>query len=79
MSNTTEHFIVRLDADLKKRLKVRAALSHTDMSKIAREAIANHLRALERADRGRQIVQELSGRAGPGMSTDEIMALTRGE
>ena len=29
--------------------------------------------------RGRRIVERMWGHAGPGMSTDEIMALTRGE
>lgn len=29
--------------------------------------------------RGRTIVERMRGSAGPGMSTDEIMALTRGE
>ncbi|WP_250285472.1 AbrB/MazE/SpoVT family DNA-binding domain-containing protein [Frankia sp. CiP1_Cm_nod2] len=29
--------------------------------------------------RGRRIVRQLRGTAPPGMSTDEIMALTRGE
>lgn len=28
---------------------------------------------------GRMLVEHMRGRAGPGMSTDEIMALTRGE
>jgi predicted transcriptional regulator len=82
MTNTTigeRTLIVRLDAELKQRLKIRAAVDRTDMSKIAREALGEYLDKLERADRARQVVEELTGSAGPGMSTDEIMALTRGE
>jgi predicted transcriptional regulator len=78
-SPTGETLIVRLDASLKRRLKLRAALDRTDMSKIAREAIETDLQRRERVDRAREVVEKLAGSAGPGMSTDEIMALTRGE
>jgi antitoxin PrlF len=36
-------------------------------------------KASEGQDRGRQIVDQLRGRGDVAMSTDEIMALTRGE
>jgi AbrB family looped-hinge helix DNA binding protein len=37
------------------------------------------MKASEGQDRGRQIVSRLRGRGDVAMSTDEIMALTRGE
>jgi predicted transcriptional regulator len=71
--------IVRLDPALKDRLKLAATLQHTDMSKISRQVITGYVERFEREGKGRQLVEELTGRAGPGMTTDEIMALTRGE
>ena len=82
MTNTdvTERtLIVRLDPELKHRLKVRAARDRTDMSKIARQALELFLDDRERADRAREIVEQAAGTARAGMTTDEIMALTRGE
>ena len=81
MTNTIGQrtLIVRLEPQLKHRLKVRAALDRTDMSKIAREALEDYLDKLDRADRARGIVERATGSAGPGMTTDEIMSLTRGE
>jgi AbrB family looped-hinge helix DNA binding protein len=37
------------------------------------------LKAAKRPDRGERIIRHLRGRGGVKMSTDEIMALTRGE
>ena len=75
--------MIKLDRALKERLKAAAAEHDTDMSKIAREAIARHLDALERQRRepGRVAdwIEQMSGTATVKMTTDEIMALTRGE
>ncbi len=49
------------------------------MSEIARQAIEARLDELDRADRARRMIERAAGSAGPGMSTDEIMSLTRGE
>ena len=76
--------MVKLDPQLKRRLKLAAVEYGTDMSKLVREAIAAHLDELDRqrrADdtRGRRLVEHMQGRGTVQLSTDEIMALTRGE
>lgn len=71
--------MVRLEPTLKRRLKRAAAELDTDMSKLTREALEEYLDRIERDGRGRRIVERLTGSAGPGLTTDEIMALTRGE
>ena len=79
MSSNTDTLIVRLDPQVKRRLAVRAAGDRTNMSEIARQAIEARLDELDRADRARRMIERAAGSAGPGMSTDEIMSLTRGE
>lgn len=79
-----EPLMVKLEPELKRRLKIEAARSGTDMSKMVREAIVEILdrRESERRKeegRGRRLVEHMTGRATSGMTTDEIMALTRGE
>jgi predicted transcriptional regulator len=81
-SYTYDPLIVKLDPELKRRLKVAAARSGTDMSKLTRRAIEEYLDRLEphrrRGGRGSELVEHLRGRATSNLSTDEIMALTRG-
>jgi predicted transcriptional regulator len=81
MSNTVgeKTLIVRLEPQLKHRLKIRAAVDRTDMSKIAREALEAYLDKRDRVDQARGIVERAAGSATTEMTTDEIMALTRGE
>lgn len=79
-----EPLMVKLEPELKKRLKVEAATSGTDMSKMVRAMIVAELdrREQERrldGDRGARLIEHMRGRATGGMTTDEIMALTRGE
>jgi hypothetical protein len=76
--------MVKLEPELKHRLKIEAARSKTDMSKMVRAMIAADLDRRERErrkeeGRGRRLVEHMTGRATSGMTTDEIMALTRGE
>jgi predicted transcriptional regulator len=76
--------MVKLEPDLKRRLKIEAAASGTDMSKMVREMIANELDRRERErrrdeGRGKRLVEHMRARATGKMTTDEIMALTRGE
>ncbi len=76
--------MVKLEPELKKRFKVEAARSGTDMSKIVRDLIAEFLARRERErrkqeGRGRRLIEHMTGRATSDMTTDEIMALTRGE
>jgi hypothetical protein len=80
-----EPLMVKLEPELKRWLKVEAAASGTDMSKMIRALIVaererrERAPAHERARRGRRLVEHMTGRATGGMTTDEIMALTRGE
>ena len=79
-----EPLMVKLEPELKRRLKVEAARSDTDMSKLVRALIVEELdrREAERRKeegRGRRLVEHMSGRATSGLTTDQIMALTRGE
>jgi predicted transcriptional regulator len=74
-----ELLMVKLPPTLKSRLKRAAAASRTDMSKLTREAIEEHLERLERGERVHRMIENARGSADAGLSTDEIMALTRGE
>lgn len=79
-----EPLMVKLEPELKKRLKIEAATTGTDMSKMVRAMIVADLDRRERArgqdlERGRRLIEHMRGRATGGMTTDEIMALTRGE
>ena len=76
--------MVKLDPELKQWLKAEAAESETDMSKLVRELlIAERARRNDerrrRQGRGARLVEHMTGRATSGMTTDEIMALTRGD
>jgi hypothetical protein len=79
-----EPLMVKLEPELKRWLKVEAAASGTDMSKMIRALIVAERDRRERLrakgqGRGRRLVEHMTGRATSGMTTDEIMALTRGE
>jgi predicted DNA-binding protein len=79
-----EPLMVKLPSELKERLKVEAARSRSDMSKIVRDLITDYVKRMEderrkEEGRGRLLVEHMTGRATSGMTTDEIMALTRGE
>jgi hypothetical protein len=75
-----EPLMVKLEPELKQRFKVQAARERTDMSKIVRRLVREYL---ERAEGDGAAADGAVGRmantATAGLSTDEIMALTRGE
>jgi predicted transcriptional regulator len=75
--------MVKLDPMLKRRLKAAAAERRTDMSKLTREAIARYLDELDRQPTpGGELpewIERMTGTATSGLTTDEIMQLTRGE
>ncbi len=82
MASRAEHaelLMVKLSPKLKRRLKRAAAAQRTDMSKLTREAIEEHLDRLDRMSRGERLVERLRGTGTSGMTSDEIMALTRGD
>ena len=71
--------MVKVPATLKRRLARAAAAHHTDMSKLTREAIEEHLERLDRTGKAEAMIRRMTGSATTHMTTDEIMALTRGE
>ncbi|MHB1244601.1 MAG: hypothetical protein ACYC1P_14555 [Gaiellaceae bacterium] len=73
---------MKLDPALKRRLKLEASLGLTSMSELTREALIAHLDRIEAGRRGgrlrgERLVERLRGRATSGLTTDEIMLLTR--
>ncbi len=77
-----ETLMVKLEPELKRRLKVEAARQGTDMSKITRKLLLAHLDEVGRTRQspethGENLVDRIRGRATSGLTTDEIMALTR--
>jgi predicted transcriptional regulator len=71
--------MVKVPTTLKRRLARAAAARHTDMSKLTREAIEEHLSWIERQGRADAMIERMTGSGTSGMTTDEIMALTRGD
>jgi predicted transcriptional regulator len=71
--------VVKVPKALKRRLERAAARRHTDMSKLTRDAIEEHLERLEHEKRFDDWLESARGSATSGMTTDEIMALTRGD
>lgn len=60
----------------------RDALGLLPYTEVAFERVGDELRVKKAegaSSRGRRIVEHLTGRATTGMTTDEIMKLTRGE
>ena len=83
-SRYEEPLVVKLEPELKRWLKVEAAASGTDMSKMIRALIIAERDRRERElreqpGRGARMIERMRGRATGGMTTDEIMAFTRGE
>jgi predicted transcriptional regulator len=77
-----EPLLVKLEIALKRRLKMEAARTGTDMSKITRQALVEYLDRSERRRKrtegqGGDLVERMRGRATSQLSTEEIMALTR--
>lgn len=74
--------MVKLEPELKTRFKIAATREGSDMSKVTRRLVQEYLDKSE-ADTddvaNHPLIRRLSGTATSGMSTDEIMALTRGE
>jgi len=65
-------------------VEIRERLGLLPNSKVDFEVVGNSVRIKKargrnRHGRGRSIVEHLRGKATSGMTTDEIMALTRGE
>ena len=77
-----EPLLVKLDRTLKLQLRREAARQGITMSRLTRRVLRDYLDDAERGT-GKEVVAALiergRGSATSGMTTDEIMALTRGE
>lgn len=70
----TEKGQVTIPVAIRERLGL---LPHTEVEFVVRKGEAVLRKLEERPGRGRRIVQRLRGRATTGMSTEEILSLTR--
>jgi hypothetical protein len=72
--------MVKLEAAEKRRLKVQVAREGTDVSKLVRRLVHEYLeRAENDAAHADRAVAGMANTATTGLTTDEIMALTRGD
>ena len=74
--------LVKLDPALKQRLRREAVRQRSTMSRLTRRVLSDYLDGAERAASSETFdewAKRVTGSATSGMTTDEIMALTRGE
>ena len=74
-----ESLLIKVDSPLKEQLRREARRQRTSMSKLTRRVLRDYLEDVEAQDDFARWVDEIRGTAPPGLTTDEIMALTRGE
>jgi len=74
-----ESLLIKLDADLKQQLRREASRRGTSMSKLTRRVLRDYLEEIEAQEDFARWAESVQGTATGGMTTDEIMALTRGE
>jgi AbrB family looped-hinge helix DNA binding protein len=67
---------VTIPQDIRKRLGL---LPYVEVEFEIVEDSVRIRKAEGRKSRGRELVERMRGTAGPGMTTDQIMALTRGD
>lgn len=74
--------LVKLDPVLKQRLRHEAVRQRSSMSRLTRRVLSDYLDEAEReasTETFAEWVERVTGSATSGLTTDEIMALTRGE
>ena len=71
--------MVKLEPAEKRRLKVQVAREGTDISKLVRRLLREYLDRAEHDAPGDRVVERMANTATTGLTTDEIMALTRVE
>ena len=72
--------MVKLEPELKRRFKIQATREGSDMSKVARRLVREYVEKTEGVDApADRAVLRMANTATTGLTTDEIMALTRGE
>lgn len=77
-----ETLLVKLDPQLKRRLRREAARQRDTMSTLTRRALEEYLDHTARGvatETFEEWAERVRGSATSGLTTDEIMALTRGE
>ena len=74
-----ESLLIKIDRHLKEQLRREAARRRTTMSKLTRRILRDYLAEVEAREDFARWAETVRGSATGGMTTDEIMALTRGE
>jgi predicted transcriptional regulator len=74
-----ESLLIKIDRTLKQRLRQEAARRRTTMSKLTRRILREYLDEIEAQEDFTRWAESVQGTATGAISTDEIMALTRGE
>ena len=75
----SDSLLLKIDPQLKEQLRREAARRGTTMSKLTRRVLREYLDEVEAKESFARWLEEVRGTAPPGLTTDEIMALTRGE
>jgi predicted transcriptional regulator len=75
----SESLLIKIDAQLKQQLRREATRRRTTMSKLTRRILRDYLDEIEAQEEFARWAESVRGTATGGMTTDEIMALTRGE
>jgi hypothetical protein len=74
-----EPLMVKLEPELKRRFKIQVAREDSDMSKVTRRLVLEYLDRVEQGVLDDEAVRRMNNSATTGLTTDEIMALTRGD
>jgi predicted transcriptional regulator len=74
-----ESLLIKIDPRLKQQLRREAKRRGTSMSMLTRQVLREYLEEIEAQEDFSRWLDSIRGSATSGMTTDEIMALTRGE
>ena len=74
-----ESLLIKVDSGLKRQLRREATRQGTSMSKLTRRVLRDYLDDIEAQEDFSRWLDRIRGSATVRMTTDEIMALTRGE
>jgi hypothetical protein len=74
-----DKLLIQIDPGLKQQLRREAQRRGTTMSNLTRRVLRDYLDEVEAKEDFAGWVERVRGTATTGLTTDEIMALTRGE
>jgi hypothetical protein len=74
-----DSLLIKIDRVLKEQLRREAARRSTTMSKLTRRILREYLDEIQAQEEFARWAESVQGTATAGLTTDEIMALTRGE